>query len=106
MITANYLNLTLQTQGSVTSSHDVSDLYLAVSLRNVSKFEIRIVVGEESDGAPSRAGGATPVSSPCCDSLHLLLGTAYLAGPARLCASLHHRATSQPSARNFPSSWH
>lgn len=55
---------------------------------------------------PPRASGATPVSSPCYDSLHLLLGTAYLTGPARLCDSLQHCSMSKPAAQNFSWQWH
>ena len=64
------------------NSFAISCHFFPKTKSDVSNLENPTVVGKESEGSPPRAVGATEVSSSCCDSLHLLLGTAYLACPA------------------------
>jgi hypothetical protein len=91
-----------QTVKNVKNKCDLTILSFAISFRKeVSNFEIRRVIGKESGSTPSCAGGATPAPSPCCDSLHLLLGSAYLARSAGLCTCLQYRAMCNQGAHDL-----
>jgi hypothetical protein len=98
----SFISIIHQAVNNGQNKRDVKFLSFSISFRKeVSNFEIQTVIGRESGGTPSCAGGATPVSSPCCDSLHLQLGTAYLARPAWLYSSLQYRTMCIQAAHNF-----